>query len=253
MDVLIGIGRTSTVYRVAGGRVCKLPHEAPPASFVEEIKNAFHVEKQLLERLRCHPRTIRMNMKDGFLLDEANCGDLQSYINSNEVDNTLRRIWSLQITEAVAYIHKKGIIHMNLSTTNVLVHRDNQTIDLLLADLSGSCCPELGLDGGLSPDFPYYDLKTIEYQSERVDVFSLSVLLYIINTGYFPFCNSLAPQRPTELYRFGLRLQARYKEDGFPDLSNVPFGRVILGFCVERQFETAVDVLVALKTECDAI
>jgi serine/threonine protein kinase len=61
-------------------------------------------------------------MTEGLLLDEANLGDLQSYIESNsKIDDNLKRKWSLQISEAVAYVHKNGIIHSIISTTNVLV------------------------------------------------------------------------------------------------------------------------------------
>ncbi|KAH7111255.1 hypothetical protein B0J11DRAFT_543265 [Dendryphion nanum] len=64
-------------------------------------------------------------MKKGLLLGEANCGNLQLYIDRVNcgIDSMLRKQWSLKVTQAVEYIHGKGIIHSNLSTTNFLVHR----------------------------------------------------------------------------------------------------------------------------------
>ncbi|KAL5394108.1 hypothetical protein PMIN02_005260 [Paraphaeosphaeria minitans] len=53
-----------------------------------EIDNAFIVEQKLLRRLGLHPRIVVYQgpchikgIKEGLLLSEANCGELQSYIN----------------------------------------------------------------------------------------------------------------------------------------------------------------------------
>lgn len=165
-------------------------------------------------------------MKDGLLLKEANCGDFQSYMNQNSnINNALRRKWSLQIAEAVAYVHEKGIIHSNISTTNILVHQTNQTPDLVLADFGGSKCLELGLNGHLLPDDPYFDSQLTEFTSPKVDIFSLGVVIYIIMTGQYPFQTALEYRD----FAYGDRVKALYKEGKFPDLSCVQFGGVIAG------------------------
>ena len=52
-------GRTAIVYRVGNGFVCKVPR-SPGDTFLEaEFKNAFAVEKRLLERLGVHPRIVQ--------------------------------------------------------------------------------------------------------------------------------------------------------------------------------------------------
>jgi serine/threonine protein kinase len=185
-------------------------------------------------------------MKDGLLLREANCGDLQSYMEKSEIPNDLRKKWSIQLAEAVAYIHDNGVIHMNLSTTNVLVHQTDQTIDVILADFGGSKCPILQLSGGLIPDDLYLDPQLTKFDVPRVDVFSLGVIIYIIITGQYPFHQGPVPENE-EWYVYSGRVQKLYKDGSFPDLSNVPFGEVIAGCCCERRFETAREVLVALQ------
>lgn len=186
--------------------------------------------------------------KNGILLEEANGGDLQSYMDSNsKIEDALREKWSLQIAEAVAHVHEKNIIHSNLSTTNVLVHQVGQTTNILLADFGGSKCQELGIDGGLLPDHPFFDSKA-DINSKRLDVFSLGILLYIINTGQYPFHEGPAPQNE-ERFSYGLRTQALYNDGKFPDLLGVRFGEVISGCCVERRFATAGEVAAALKAE----
>ncbi|KAH8722760.1 hypothetical protein GQ44DRAFT_828842 [Phaeosphaeriaceae sp. PMI808] len=103
MDILREEGRTSIVYRVKEGLVLKSPRRLPE-QLLAEFDHAFIVEKRLLERLGRHSRIVRYygllrtgeDAKDGLLLDEANCGDLQSYIDSyNKIDNALGRKWSL--------------------------------------------------------------------------------------------------------------------------------------------------------------
>jgi serine/threonine protein kinase len=178
----------------------------PPDTYLEaEFRNAFVVEKQLLEKLGVHPKIVRyalylqrcsfnlgtryrgpykiQGMEEGLLLEEANCGDPQSYIHRCNIDNALRRKWSLQIAEAVAYVHMNSIIHSNLSTANILVHQTSQTPDLLLADFRGSNCTKLGLNGQLVPDDPYFDPQLTDFNSPKVDVFSLGIVIYIIMTG----------------------------------------------------------------------
>jgi serine/threonine protein kinase len=168
-------------------------------------------------------------------------------MDNNKIGTALRERWSLQIAEAVAHVHEKSIIHSNLSTTNVLVHQVDQTTNVILADFGGSKCQELDLNGMLLPDHPFFDPEC-DYKSKRLDVFSLGVLLYIINTGQYPFHKGPAP-KDEERFIYGLRALALYKEGKFPDLQGVRFGEVISGCCVERRFATAGEVAVALKAE----
>jgi pentatricopeptide repeat protein len=199
---------------------------------------------------RYHGPSIIEGKKDGLLLKEANCGDLQSYIDRDDIDinDALRKKWSFQIAKAVAYVHENGVIHMNLSTTNVLLHQTDQTIDAILADLGASSCPVLELSGALIPDDPYLDpqLKLTDFDLPKVDVFSLGVIIYIIMTGHYPFEERSAPANE-EMYVYGARVQKLYKNGKFPDLSCVLFGDVIAGCCCERRFQTAKEVVEAME------
>jgi serine/threonine protein kinase len=84
-------------------------------------------------------------MEDGFLFTEADSGNLQSYIDSLEgnLQEVPKYDWCIQLAKSVAYVHEHGIVHSNLSTTNVLVHRTGQTTRLILADFGGSRCSDL--------------------------------------------------------------------------------------------------------------
>lgn len=190
-------------------------------------------------------------MKDGLLLGDANYGDLQSCIDGRdygEIDDALRTKWSLQIAEAVAYIHEKGIIHSNLSTTNVLVHRTGQTTDLILADFGGSRCLELDLDGELLSDDPFMDPQLANLKLPKLDVFSLGVVIYIIMTDQYPFHQGPAPLAE-ERFIYGDRVLKLFDEGKFSTLSSVKFGSVIAGCYSERLFETTKEVVNVLEAE----
>ncbi|KAF2731550.1 kinase-like protein [Polyplosphaeria fusca] len=189
-------------------------------------------------------------MEDGLLLKEANCGDLQSYLDENNgnINDALREELSIQIAEAVAYVHEKGIIHSNISLANILVHQTDNNTDLILADFGGSRCLELGLNGCLLPDDPYFDPQLKDYESPKLDVFSLGIVIYIIMTGQYPFQNGSVPGMEKR-FEYGDRVQKLFNQGKFPNLSGVPFGDVIAGCCCERRFETAKEVVIALKAE----
>jgi hypothetical protein len=59
MDIISQKGRTAVVHRVEEGLICKSPRSEGSVKFLAEIKNAFAVEKQLLERLGVHPGIVR--------------------------------------------------------------------------------------------------------------------------------------------------------------------------------------------------
>ncbi|OAL45261.1 hypothetical protein IQ07DRAFT_662121 [Pyrenochaeta sp. DS3sAY3a] len=217
----LGLGRTSFVYRVKEGFVCKAPSTTDSETYRADIENAFMVERRLLEQLGAHPRIVR---------------------------TATREKWSLQIAEVVSYVHENGIIHSNLSTVNILVHQAGWRTDLVLADFGGSRCPKLDLDGDLLPDDPFFDPHITDFASPKLDIFRLGIILYIINTGRYPFRTGPAP-RDDERFAYEDFVRSQLQENRFPDLSGVPFREVIAGCCVERRFETTHEVVAAVKAE----
>lgn len=113
--------------------------------------------------------------------------------------------------------------------------------------LGGSRCHDLKLDGDLAPDLPYYDPHSDIY-TKRTEVFSLGILLYIINTSHYPFYEGPAPKYE-ERFECGLRMRKLYKEGQFPELMGVQFGQVISGCCIKRRSPTAEEVVAAIKAE----
>jgi len=97
------------------------------------------------------------------------------------------------LVQAIAYIHRRGVIHRDLKPTNILLDEDDgqiyvRLIDFGIASIQGSMAsPPLTTAGT--------EVGTIAYMApERLsgmvapsnDIFSLGVILYQMLTGYLP-------------------------------------------------------------------
>jgi len=97
-----------------------------------------------------------------------------------------------QISEALSYVHSKGIIHKDLKPGNILVNKDNAAIKLL--DFGLASVIELtqinneeeisGTFGYMSPEAAGIINKPI---SEKSDLYSLGIIFYRLLTQELPF------------------------------------------------------------------
>src|SRR5712692_6476109 len=131
------------------------------------------------------------------------------------------------LVQAVAYIHRRGVIHRDLKPTNILLdEQDRQLyvrlIDFGIASVQGSTAsPPLTTAGN--------ELGTIAYMApERLsgvaapsnDIFSLGVILYQMLTGNFPM-GQQAPELPQPLEYVVRRCIANRPEDRFATAEEV--------------------------------
>lgn len=214
MKALPYCGSTSEFFRYDSSHIVKLPmtvwSENPNHQKLEkEMERAISFERRVLERLGSHPRIVPlvslqscicMNLIDfnrylgphgnGILLNEASHGNLQAYIDSNgaSINDSLRWKWSLQVVEAVAYVHSKGVIHSDLRPENFLVHaRTEFSLDLRLCDFGGARCDELGSNTNHLHDDPFFDPRLPWVPTPSIDIFSLGSIVYTILTGHWPY------------------------------------------------------------------
>lgn len=107
---------------------------------------------------------------------------------------------AMQIADALAAVHRRGIVHRDLKTENVLVglDADGETlaklIDFGVAEIVGSpdgamsCSTVVGTPESMSPE-----QATAGTIDRRSDIYSFGVLLYEMVTGAPPFqCNDLS-------------------------------------------------------------
>ena len=97
---------------------------------------------------------------------------------------------TLQVCDALAYIHAHGLVHRDLKPSNIMVDEDRQArlmdfgLAKFLADDTG-----MTLDGRMVGTFRYMPPEQIlgEPLDGRADLYSLGVILYELLTGRPPF------------------------------------------------------------------
>ncbi|RSL83131.1 hypothetical protein CEP51_004679 [Fusarium floridanum] len=243
-------GSTCFIKPVRPGIVVKEPIQFKQQGLADKVTRSFSVEPLILERLGRHPRIVKYHglCERGILLGEATHGDLQTYIDDNPSITPDQRLeWCRQAAEAIAYIHKCGIVHSDLRPKNFLVHETRKgSLDLLLCDFGGATCAELDLDGGCLPDGPFYNPVFGIESVPALDIFGLGSLFYTIVTGHWPYRSSTHPfSTIDEKIRYEREVQGRIKEKTFPDVASLLGGDVMLG-CWMMKFTSADEVLNAL-------
>ena len=95
-----------------------------------------------------------------------------------------------QVMSAVAYCHEKKIVHRDLKPENLVFINKDENSDLKVIDFgtSRSFNPDEKMKKRLGT--PYYIAPEVlkrEY-NEKCDVWSCGVILFILLSGYPPFC-----------------------------------------------------------------
>jgi hypothetical protein len=98
----------------------------------------------------------------------------------------------MKVASALSYAHGHGVVHRDLTPSNVFLCEDGQVklLDLGMAQAFG----RRKLDGG-TPDYMAPEQAQALPEDERVDVYALGVLLYRMLTGRSPFRPETPPDR----------------------------------------------------------
>ena len=99
---------------------------------------------------------------------------------------------ALQIADALAFLHKEGVVHLDLKPSNVLLRTDGQALllDFNLSADARAAGPRLG---GTLPYMAPEQLRAFlskesgDVGDGRLDLFALGVMLYELLTGRHPF------------------------------------------------------------------
>lgn len=233
----------------------------PASSFMDPAARAQLVQEARVAAALNHPHlcTIyEVGEADGqvYIAMELIAGQpLQRLIPDGgmPVDQVLR--YGVQIGDAVAHAHARGVVHRDLKTANILVTPEGRAkvLDFGLAkraigdEPSGAptaSCTSLTEAEALVGTLPYMAPEQLRGQAAdaRSDVWALGVMLYEMAAGARPF-----------QARTGLELSsAILHQPAGPLLQNVtPDLRAVIGRCLEKQperrYRRAGEVYAALE------
>ncbi|MBC8352553.1 MAG: serine/threonine protein kinase [Planctomycetes bacterium] len=151
-------------------------------------------------------------------------GFVERALKENKIDPILKRgryvdgivRLGIQMAEALAYTHERGILHRDLKLSNVLLTPAGipMLLDFNLASDIESGARRLGGTLPYMPPEQIRDAHLRPLQSDnpgdpRSDIFSLGVILYELLTGKLPFGDPPASMSPSEAATEYMKLQER--------------------------------------------
>ncbi|KAG8200582.1 hypothetical protein JTE90_000652 [Oedothorax gibbosus] len=146
-------------------------------------------------------QVIETENKFFLVLEYCPGGELFDYIiEKDRVTEKEARAFFRQIISAVSYIHGKGYAHRDLKPENLLLDGEH---NLKLIDFGLCAKPKSGMQQQLdtccgSPAYAAPELITGDnYNGNKVDIWSMGVLLYALLCGFLPFDD----ENVTKLYR----------------------------------------------------
>lgn len=145
--------------------------------------------------------------------------------------------WSIQVAQAIAYTHERGVFQSDIGCHNLLLDEDD---NIKLCDFGGS-----SIDGsealygpGTGFQRPTEDGTTISVKDE---LFALGSTIYEIWTSRKPYQNN--SQCDPEYYRVVID---HFKNQRFPDFTGILSGSIIMK-CWLGHYTSATEVVTDLE------
>ncbi|MEM9015452.1 MAG: serine/threonine-protein kinase, partial [Verrucomicrobiota bacterium] len=233
----LGAGGMGSVYRARQIRLERLVAIKVLNRDLEgdlEFEERFEREAKAMAMLN-HPNIVHIHdfgIREGFrflVMEFVDGCDLQQLIRKGGIDETLAFSIILQVCEALAFAHSKGIVHRDIKPGNILVDRDGNVKigDFGLARVSSGPVDLSLTMTGVGMGTPAYmapeqldDAKAID---SRADIYALGVVIYEMLTGRVPAGNfppptSRLPRRNKRLDRAVLQAMEPDPEDRVSDV-----------------------------------
>ncbi len=116
-----------------------------------------------------------------FLAESSNLLDAGSGRPLNEQVNLL-----IEVLQALAYLHRHGILHRDLKPANVLVNKDGH---VKVVDFGLSVARDRAVSGEVAGTLAYMAPEVLQGHaaSEASDLYAIGLLAYELILGYYPF------------------------------------------------------------------
>ena len=167
---------------------------------------------------------IVMEYIDGYTLTEFLAQNPSRKLRQRAID---------QLLDAVAYLHKRGIVHNDLKPENILISRVDNTLKIIDFGLSDNDAYFLYKGLGCTPQYASPELKANKQTDCRSDIYSLGLLMKdIIGKRYSAIssraCNPVHQKRYADVAQIQKALSRR--RNVLPAISGVLL--VILALCL---------------------
>ncbi|KND86741.1 Megakaryocyte-associated tyrosine-protein kinase [Tolypocladium ophioglossoides CBS 100239] len=193
--------------------------------FNQENGNPIQREREIYERfteLGKHQGILSYHGEvegGGIRLEYASKHDLQSFIQREHVDPGLRLRWMIQLANALAFIHDAGIIHGNLTTSNVFL---DDGLNAKLADFAGSSIDSSPLLVTVTASHEYPG----NLLSAQGDIFAFGSAMYEVATGKRPYAALSEAD-----------IQSLFQKGEFPDVTSLGSLGHIIRTCWDGGYE----------------
>ena len=238
VTVCLTMGTNSFIGIVDETTVLKYPHF--PGD--ERALATLGLEARILKTIGPHKYIIGFKglTKDGLLLERAHFGSITEYLENNNPELPQRLEWVREATEALATVHKKHVLHRDISVSNLLLDAE---LNVKLSDFQGRL---LGPDGevkedGLSVENTKSFMPRVNpnHADWRTEIFALGSAFYYIIEGHEPY-PELDPDHDEE------RIVERFTSGQFPKIECSMMDRVIHK-CWAGEYDSVDAVLQDLK------
>jgi Tol biopolymer transport system component len=200
---LIGAGAMGEVYRARDPKLRRdIALKVLPAAFssIPDRRGSFEREARLLASLN-HPHIGAIDAfheVDGIsalALELVDGETLAARLRRGPLADAEALRYALQITEALAYAHRRGVVHRDVKPTNIVVTPQGaKLLDFGLAHLVASSAMVAADDGKAAAELgpagtPFYmsPEQSIGLEvDQRSDIYSLGVVLCQMFTGFTP-------------------------------------------------------------------
>jgi serine/threonine-protein kinase len=158
---------------------------------------------------------------------------------------------AVHVARALDHAHDQGIIHRNVTPSNILLRSEDKTVmlgDLMLAKaLEGSLAQQVTRPGELVGDIAYMSPERTRGTSDvdgRADIYGLGATVYALIAGRPPFTGGSMPELIMKIRSDAPEKPKKYQM-AIPDLFQGTVLRM-LAKRPEERFQTAADLLVDL-------
>lgn len=220
IDAALGAGGTGVVYRATDTQL----ERTVALKVLDETQLNDTARQRILREARAasalnHPSICTVYEVTAvaghpcIVMEHVDGATLASAIPPEGLPQDLVVRYALEIADALAHAHERGVIHRDLKSANVMITRDGRAkvLDFGLArrvrdeqrGVATEVIADADAEGAIGGTLPYISPAVLEGETPRAedDLWSLGVLLYELATGELPFRGSSRYQLATSIQR----------------------------------------------------